>query len=355
MLKEMRMGAYGPRAAGGRLCPLAALLLALGSLAGCGSDADTIVSIPPTVTSSSTTSTSATTTTTATSTTSTLPEIEVEAPPEFPTAGLTEAYGGPLPIESVCLNLDVAPRVIDSELLRSALRDSFRFMGIEVVNADCDLDVDISLQGGRYSDNYAGLGECFTGYTIEGVIAASAAGQELSLPIDIDRETPFTISGCRGDEEPPGGPVPRVKVDRAVAEALEALLGPIARLAIPFGSQGPRTFSFAGDSSDLTVVDLLVSALYMDDPQDRCRVVEVAGGWEESSPGEAPDLMPLVPHLIATYLDMVEIDYDTYLSGESGLWDCDGNIEFALFGITRQDDLWGPAEWATWWMEETGN
>jgi len=323
---------------------LVGLLLVLGVFVGCSSDVDTITSIGPTTTITTTTSTSTTTTTTM------IPDMQVDPPPDLPTASLTDAYGGPLPIETACLNLDIAPTVMDSAQFRLVLTEAFRFMGVEVVESDCDLEVDVAFQGGRYSAEYIGLGECFTGYTIEGAATATAFGQGLTSLVDVDYEPPLTISTCGGYSKPPGGFVPPYKIYAAMGESLEALLGPIARIAIPFGSDFLSFFEFVGDPSDLTVVDLLASALYMDDPQDRCRVVEVAYNWD--TPGaEEPDMMPLVPHLLATYLELVEIDQDTYLSGEPGLWNCDGDIEEALWRITLQEDPEGPAEWVTWWLE----
>lgn len=326
------------------------LLLVIGMVVGCSSDADTITSIGPTTMITTTTSTSTT------STTTTIPEIQVEPLPEMPTASLTDAYGGPLPIETACLNLDIAPTVMDSAQLEMALIETFRFMGIEVVEDDCDLEVDVAFQGGRYSAEYMGLGECFTGYTIEGAASVTAFGEGLASPVDVDHEPPLSISTCSGYAKPPGGFVPLFKIYAAVGEPLEALLGPIARIAIPFGSDYLNFFEFVGDPSDLTVVDLLASALYMDDPLDRCRVVEVAHNWDwVGGEAEEPDLMPLVPHLLATYLELVEIDHDTYLSRDSGLWNCDGEIEDALRRITRQEDLRGPAEWVAWWLEHQGD
>lgn len=338
-----------------RLSPLVGLLLLTLGVAGCGSESgDQVTPIASTISQAPTT----TTTTTPAATTTTIPEFQVDPPSGLPPASLTEAFGGPVVIETACIDLDIAPRVIDPEELRLTLIDAFRFMGIGFVETDCDVRLSVSLQGGRYSARYGGgLEECFTGYTVEGDVAASASGFDEQWPVDVDYEPPLTISNCGGDYEPPGGPVPRYQVYGPIGEAFEALVGPIGRIAIPFGSASFRVFDFVGDPSDQVVLDALASGLYMDDPVDRCRVIEIIEGWDEPSGAEfeRSDLMQLVPHLIATYLDLVEIDYDTYLSGDDGLWNCDGQTESTLWRITLEDDLEGPAEWATWWLENQGD
>jgi hypothetical protein len=289
------------------------------------------------------------------------PVLQIDPAPEMPAAFLEEGFGGPTLIETACVNLDPEPGFVDGDDVRRWLADSLRFMGIEVVDSGCDLDVKADLSGSRYSADYAGGAmTCFTGFTAQGVVVVSHGDERWDWDVSLDHEPPDRIdmlNGCLGPREP----LPSGVVVQQVWTPFADLFGALARVAVAFGDRnsfGTVTGSLELSSErqpDPADVAVLAAALRTGGPGARCDAVAVAGAtaW---NPGEQ-DLSGLVPHLIATYVELANIGAFEALGDPHGS-NCITDLNAALGVITDEtglitDERWihGPAAWSEWWIE----
>jgi len=338
---------------------LPALLVA--ACGGNGAIAPT-TSVPPETTTTTVPATS--TTVMATTTTVPMPEIETGPMPELPPASLTEDYGGPLTIETVCIDLEVSPVGIGApESVRADLAQTFASMGVEVVDADCDLSLGVDLSAHRYSAEYENVGECFTGYDGGGDIVASAAGEQWDWGFGVAKPTSeFIIGDCDGDQAPPGGPVPASAWVPDFIDVFGDLFGPQGRVAAYLGLPEPLNVDVAPILQPEGVTyDALTAALYSDSPKETCRAARLirelaeefrsGGGWvppsddaaddDDEAVSAGPELLALVPYLI-----------DRLIAAETEGWNCPHrDIEWALEVITDEDPDGGARGWAEWWLQ----
>ena len=140
------------------------------------------------------------------------------------------------------------------------------------------------------------------------------------------------------------------------------LFGPLGEVAVAFG----RTLDIELEDQlpDNAIYEILTAALHAEDPHDRCRTVVIVQNvsfqvmdlefvsLSESHNPTDPGLLALVPHLIDIYVELAEADYDTYVTGESGTWDCHGDLDFALWVLTGADPGNQPEAWAEWWLAQ---
>jgi hypothetical protein len=309
-------------------------------------------------------------------TTTTVPLPQLAGPvPQIPAASLTEDYGGPLPIETACITLEIDDDIGDQAMVAADLTAAFSFIGIEVVDADCDLSLTVDMSGRRWSTDYENVGECFTGWEASGDIVASAGGDEWDWSWGVAFPAPEAVDACVGDETPPGGPVPAVAWVPDVLDVLGDLFGSpgrvSARLNMPYlpasGNEMRRL------QPDAVTYDVLTAALYRDDPEDICRAADLIAqlaedlrsgdyepsgddeepsGDDEAPPDEdagplpaGPELFALIPHLI-----------DRLATSEVEGWDCgysylQYDIEAALRIITDEDPGGGARGWAESWLQ----
>lgn len=339
-----------------RAFPIQVLLIVLAVLvAACGDDtADTPVPIPTNASATTSTSFAAATTTVAHTTTSTwpeLPDIDVGPIPALPTATLTEDFGGPSPIATACIEIDVTEDTGDPAEMSEALSNALGFMGIEVVDADCDLEMRVELDGGRYSAHYTVFGTCYTGWNLFGEFTASAVGLEWTWEIDENTSPPMTITHCPGD-----GPVPAGAWARSFTETLGDLFGSLGRVA------GGWAYTFdmvlGVEVVDESIYEILIAALYEGAPEDRCRAVTItldvalqAAAAADGDP-DSPGIDSLAPYLVDTYLELAEADFDGYMSGVAGTWNCYDQLPIALEIVLAGEGVafYFPEEWAEWWL-----
>ncbi len=318
-----------------------AVLLAV---AACG-DGDAPTATPaPTAAPATTAATSTTITTT--TTLPLIPEIAVD-PVAMPTAVLTDEFGGGI-VETWC-EIEYVEMADGTIVLDPVQTGIFRFLGIEHDRSDCDLALDDLLLAERYSAQYSGVGECFTGYRVQGDVVARTAAGEWRWPIDIDHEPPTIIHGCDGDEEPPGGPVPFGVRVRPFHDPLVEMFGPLGGVAWAFG--GTHFLDVGDEPPDPVVYEALAAGLQAESPFTRCDTAEAVEGLAyrmldfEDLPDWDAGLQTLVPYLIDTVVDL----------GTSGEGDdlCDLQLNNTLTFLTGRD-LWGAREWAEWWVGREG-
>lgn len=323
-----------------------AILLVIALVAACGGETAT------------TTSMGTTTPETTTTTKAPFPEIDVGTIPAMPAAALSEDYGGPLPIQTACVDTQVTSGVAEPGEIRDSLAVTLEFMSIDVVDSGCDLTFDIDLDGHRYSAQYEVVGQCYGGARLEGRIVASAAGQQWQWDVDVDREPPNQILECEGNAAPPGGPIHPDYWQQQLADPLIALFGPLGQVAFAAAETGQ--IDLDDQLPDTVIYEILTAALHSDDPNDRCRAavvvntlvrdvhdVEAAAGNDTPWPQD-PRLLALAPHLIDTYIELTEIDYPE-LDSQPG--DCEYSLVDALERMTGAYPGDSARIWAEWWLE----
>jgi len=355
---------------------LAVLFALLVTACGDNSGLAPMTTIPP----ESTTTVPATTTTDP----GPMPQIETGPIPAIPAASLTEDYGGPLPIETVCIELEINNGIGDHEATAADLAAAFELIGVDVVGVDCDLSLGINMYGRRYSAEYESAGECFTGWEAGSDIVASVAGEEWDWSNAVAAPTSeFLVGDCTGDEAPPGGPVPTNGWVPDILDVFGDLFGSMGRVAArlnlpPLPPNGDEVERLQTD--DVTY-DVLTAALYGDSPEGICRAAGLVGQlaedvrlgseWVPPSDDEVvdndddealpddddeaaddddvsndgllpagPELLALIPHLI-----------DRLAAAEAQGWECTSDIDLALRIITDEDPGRGARGWAEWWLQ----
>lgn len=278
--------------------------------------------------------------------------------PAMPAAVFSEEYGGPLLIETACVNTDLTSGVADPGEIRESLAGTLGFIGIEVVDSGCDLTLDIDLDGHRQSAQYEVVGLCYGGAVLEGQIVASAAGETSVWDVDVDQEPPNQILECEGDAAPPGGPIHPDYWQQQLADPLMALFGPLGQVA--FAAVETGQIDLNGELPDTVIYEILTAALHSDDPDNRCRAaavvnalvgdvqdIEYAAGSDSHWPQD-PQLLALAPHLIDTYIELTEIDYpDPKPHG----WSCENFLVDALEKMTGAYPGHTARIWAEWWLD----
>jgi hypothetical protein len=319
------------------------LLLVVALVAACGGN------------TAAATSTVSTTQETTTTTAEPFPEIEVGTIPAMPEAVLSEEYGGPLTIETACINTDVTSGVAEPDEIRDSLTMALGFAGIDVVDSGCDLTFDIQLDGHRQSARYEVVGLCYGGAVLEGRIVVSAAGQTWQWDVDVDEGPPSQILECEGDAAPPGGPINPYYWQQQLVDPLAALLGPLGEVA--FAAAATAQVDLHGELPDAAIYEILTAALHSENPEYRCRAVAVVNTLVQDvrdvesgdSPWpQDPRLLALAPHLIDTYIELTEIDYPG-LDGQGG--SCEYLLVDALERMTGAYPGHTARIWAEWWLE----
>ncbi|MCJ7726168.1 MAG: hypothetical protein MUP76_07260 [Acidimicrobiia bacterium] len=318
-----------------------ALLAAAALLAACSGD---------TTTPESTTSATPQTTTTAP-----LPVIDVGTVPAMPQASLTAQYGGPLVIETVCIDADYTPGVAAPGEIEDSLTQTVGFVGIDTAESGCDLTLGIQFDGHRQSARYEVAGQCYVGAILQGQITATAAGQTWQWEVDIDVEPPDQILDCEGDAAPPGGPIHPDYWQQRLAEPLIAMLGPLGVVGVAAGLTGHIDLN--GELPETVTYEILTAALNGDDPDHRCRAVTVVNALvpdvrsvdESDSPWPQDSrLLALAPHLINTYLELTQ---SGYLGPDPRGGDCEYLLVDALERMTGAYPGNTATKWYEWWTE----
>jgi hypothetical protein len=295
-----------------------------------------------------------TTTSTSTTTTSTmppLPELALEAPAAI-VAAVGSDHGGPMVAETYC---ETNPRRVgDTGLLVDPdIEAMFGFMGVERGQGnDCDVAIGVHLESVRLAADYYTVGECFTGYTLQGFVSASVGDQEWRWDVDVRHEPPEQINGCGRWEEPPGGPLPRLVLLAPLRHPLGEIFGPLGEVAYAIGGVG--RIPVEDEPPDPEVYEVLAGALHSGDKDYICRTLNIVSnlhfdlGFNEGKgiPVDHP-VRGLVPHVIHAYLELASAD-----QLDQGCWYSD--FDRRLSDLTGED-LDGPRAWAEWWTTEGSN
>jgi hypothetical protein len=143
---------------------------------------------------SSTTSTSAGTTTTTVGPWTTLP------PPACPSAGLAAELGGPLTVESMCLEVTTGEQLPPSEEVAGGLADVLGLLGIDVVAEGCQATFRLTASGRRTSELYS-VGQttmrCGTGLVLSGEASLVIDGVvRRTWTADVNNPPPATTESC---------------------------------------------------------------------------------------------------------------------------------------------------------------
>ncbi len=273
----------------------------------------------------------------------------------MPQASLTAERGGPLLIETVCIDADYTPGVAAHGEIEDSLARSVGFVGIDTAESGCDLSLGIQLEGHRRSARYEVVGQCYLGAILEGQISATAAGRTWQWDVDIDVEPPDQILDCDGDAAPPGGPIHPDYWQQLLAESLTAMLGPLGEVGAAAGMTGH--IDLDGELPETVIYEILAAALNGDEPDLRCRAVAVINGLVPSVrnveigdshwPQDAR-LLALAPHLINAYF---ELNQSGYLGPDPKGGDCEYLLIDALEGMTGAYPGDAAIKWYEWWTE----
>ena len=143
--------------------------------------------------------------------------------PDWPQASLTEEFGGPMLIESMCVGLTLTGFDPDVDHLDDLIW-TIEQLGIEVVDDGCDAAVDIEIVGSRTPDLYrdedsGGTKRCWAGQFASGEVRIRLGDEAVGAGIvDSGDPPPESIRGCAGEDAPVrseywAGPVADVMLD----------------------------------------------------------------------------------------------------------------------------------------------
>jgi len=304
------------------LAVMALLLLA----ASCGDNATTndVTSVPPssttTTTVATTTTTMATTTTVATTTTALGATPWTTVPdPGMPAVSLTEGFGGPRVVETLCLEVALTGTVTLDPISPEDLAWTMEQMGVAVVDQGCDVTFAIEAHGERYSAEYVtsngSVITCFNGTELSAELSLSDGTEVLAVwPASRSVAPPEEITYCLEEDRPlqlntSGSRLP-VVVALVEAFGLPAAVFSFARLQEFAAAGDPR---LAPISSADEAGDVLAAALHHPDAQVAGAAAERIEDWTRTlmkvDQPYPQRLWDLIPHLIAYG---ATVDFDTY-------------------------------------------
>ena len=109
---------------------------------------------------------------------------------------LTEGFGGPATVDSICLDVRV-DGLLDMDEITDWVSEPLDLLGIEITDSGCDAALLIEWSGARSSAAYETIGTCWTGWHLDGrldlLVDGSVAG---TVAADLDRPPPNAVGGC---------------------------------------------------------------------------------------------------------------------------------------------------------------
>lgn len=180
-----------------------ALLLMCGACAGGpdgAAESQPSYPSPTTLEAPAETTASVTSVTTIAETTTAVGPWTTLAPPTCPAAGLAAELGGPLIVESMCLEVTTGEQLPPSEEVAAGLADVLDLLGIEVVAEGCQASLRLTASGRRTSELYSAgqtTMRCGTGLVLSGETSLVVDGvQRHTWTVDVDTPPPATTESC---------------------------------------------------------------------------------------------------------------------------------------------------------------
>ncbi len=325
-------------------------------LPACSSDSDIIEVVSDSATTVvETTSTAPTTTTAPTSTTTAAAIAPWTTLPEYPLPDIAQSLRlESATIERLCVQIDAEGVRIDAE--STGIDRALQILGVEMVTVDCGAELQIAAVGSRYSAEYSGLGECWTGEILSIESALTVDGEVWQTwVVDEDRPRPDKINESQcSDSDTPVYPR-RLALDGVIVAPFVEIWGVPGRFAI-----GAATLLGVDGIEFTDEVMSLISFRLVNEPTTGNLAYKpmwgVLGDWTYELArhtdrfDDLDRLQQLIPILVML-LDRPEGQYTwdgfSWSSGRSAR----GDIADILENITGED-FESPAEWWGWWQDQ---